>query len=75
MLEPLAEILEQTPSAPGVTCRIGLVHRAADRNPQTFGQRINDIAFLVLAATLNQRVRAEHFDHRLVQRFGPVDND
>ena len=39
------------------------------------GQGIGDIALLVLAAALNQRAAAEHLDHRLVQRFGPVDHD
>ena len=29
----------------------------------------------VLAAALNQGVRAEHFYHGLMQRFGPVDHD
>lgn len=75
MFKPAREMVEQTPRAPRVAHRVGLSHRAAARGTQPLGQRIGDVALLVLAATLNQRVRSEDLDCRLVQSFGPIDDD
>jgi hypothetical protein len=74
-LKAPGETVEQAPGALRVARRIRLIHRAADGNAQPLQQGVGDIAFLVLAAALNQGVRAEHLDHCLVQRLGPVDHD
>src|SRR5580704_17675497 len=58
MLKPAGEIIEQAPSAPGITGRVGLIHRPSHRGSQPLGQRLGDIALFILAVALNQGVRA-----------------
>ena len=43
--------------------------------PAPLGQRLGHVTLLMLAAALNQRMRSKHLNHRLVERFGPVDYD
>src|SRR5438132_10329696 len=50
MFELAREGFELVPRALGVTRRVGLIHCAADRGAQPLGQRIGDIALLVLTA-------------------------
>jgi hypothetical protein len=75
VLESARKIIEQPARAPRVMRGISLTHRAADRSAQPRGQRVGDIALLVLAAALNQRMWTKHLDHRLVERLGRVDYD
>lgn len=58
MLKPAGEIIEQAPSAPGITGRVGLIHRPSHRGSQPLGQRLGDIALFMLAVALNQGVGA-----------------
>jgi len=75
MLEATRQIIQEPARAPWVAGGIGLTHRAANRRAKPLRQRLGHVTLLVLAAALNQRMRSQHRNHRLVERLGPIDYD